>query len=74
LIRNCIVKDNGASKQGVGIDVTWKTKDITVENTKFINQDGTQKIGIQVSKDAGKINISGNTFEKMDVGIKDLKE
>jgi hypothetical protein len=74
LIRNCIVKDNGASKQGVGIDVTWKTKDITVENTKFVNQDGTQKIGIQIGKDAGKINTSRNTFEKMDVEIKNLTE
>ena len=75
LIRNCTVKDNGTSRQGVGIDVTWKTKDITIENTKFISsKPGIQKIGIQIGKNAGKVNTSGNTFEKMDVEIKDLKQ
>ncbi len=75
LIKNCIIKDNGAGAQGVGIDIRWKTKDITVENTKFINSEGgKQKIGIQIGKDAGKINTSGNTFEKIDTDMKKLEE
>jgi len=75
LIKNCIVKDNGSDKEGIGIDIRWKTKDITIENTKFINsQAGNQKIGIQISKDAEGINMSGNSFEKIDVEIKNLQE
>ena len=75
LIKNCTLKDNGNSKQGVGIDITWKTKDITIENTKFISsQAGIQKIGIQVGKEAGKINTSGNTFEKTEIEIKNMKQ
>ena len=75
LIRNCIIKDNGSNNKGVGIDVRWKTKDITVENTRFINsQNGNQKTGIQISKDAGKINSTGNTFERTDTEIKKLTE
>jgi hypothetical protein len=75
LVKNCTVRDNGTSKEGVGIDVTWKTKDITIENTKFISsQAGIQKIGIKISKDAERINTSGNTFEKTEVEIKNLKE
>lgn len=75
LIRNCIIRDNGEKSQGVGIDITWKTKDITIENTKFINSpEGKQKIGIQIGKDAGKVNTTSNTFEKMEVDVKNLKE
>jgi len=75
LIKNCTVKDNGTQKEGVGIDVTWKTKDITIENTKFISsQAGIQKIGIKIGKDTEGVKTAGNTFEKMDVEIKNLKD
>ncbi len=75
MIRNCTVKDNGSAKDGVGIDITWKTKDITIENSKFISsQPGRQKIGIQIGRDAERIKTSGNTFDKMDVEIKSLKQ
>jgi hypothetical protein len=75
LIKKCTIRDNGTKKEGVGIDVTWKTKDITIENTKFISsQTGKQKIGIKIGKDAEGINTLGNTFEKIDVEIKNLRE
>lgn len=75
LVKNCTVKDNGTKREGVGIDVTWKTQNITIENTKFISsQAGIQKIGIKIGKEAEGIKTSGNTFEKMDVEIKNLKE
>lgn len=71
LITDCIIKDNGTNKNGIGIDIRWKTKDITIENTQFSNTtNGNQRIGIQISKDAGKINTSGNTFGKTDIAIK----
>ena len=67
--------DNGTKKEGVGIDITWKTKDITIEDTKFISsQAGIQKIGIKIGKDTEGIKTLGNTFEKIDVEIKNLKE
>jgi type 1 fimbria pilin len=75
LIRNCIIKDNGSNNKGIGINVTWKTKDITIENNKFINSpNGNQKTGIQISKDAGRINTTGNTFERTETEIKNLVE
>ena len=75
LIKNCIIRDNGENKEGIGIDVRWNTKDITIENTKFINSEsGNQKIGIQISKDAEKINMVGNAFEKITINVKNLKE
>lgn len=73
LVKNCTIKDNGADKDGIGIDIRWKTKDITIENTKFISsRPGIQKIGIQISEDAERINTSGNTFEKIETEIKKL--
>jgi hypothetical protein len=55
--------------------VTWKTTDITVENTRFINSpNGNQKTGIQISKDAERINSTGNTFEGTNTEIKKLAE
>ncbi len=75
LIRNCVIKDNGSDNKGVGIDVRWKTKDVRVENSKFINsRDGNQIIGIQISKDAERITSTGNTFERTDTEIKNLTE
>jgi parallel beta-helix repeat protein len=73
LVKNCTIKDNGADKDGIGIDIRWKTKDITIENTKFISsRPGIQKIGIQINEDAERINTSGNTFEKIETEIKKL--
>ena len=75
LIRNCIIKDNGSDNKGIGIDVRKGTKDITFENNKFINsQNGNQKTGIQISKDAERIKSAGNTFERTDTEIKNLTE
>lgn len=75
LIRNCVIKDNGSNNEGIGIDIRWKTKDITIENTKFINsQNGNQKTGIQISKDSERINMSGNSFEKIALEVKRLTE
>jgi hypothetical protein len=69
LIQNCTIKDNGT----IGINVLWKTKDITIENNKFVNSpNGNQKTGILISKEAGKINTSGNTFEKTETEMKKL--
>lgn len=71
LITSCTIKDNGLNKGGIGIDIRWKTKDITIEKTKFISSgSGIQKIGIQISKDAERISTSGNTFENIETEIK----
>ena len=75
LIDNCIIRNNGEDKDGVGIDITNETNDITIKNTRFGNVDGKiQKIGIRIGKKAKRISFEDNTFTGVPVKIKDLRE
>ena len=73
-IENCVIRDNGTKKPGIGIDIQGKTKDITVLNTRLDNTAGkNQKIGIRISEEAERITLRGNTFENCPVHIEDLR-
>ena len=74
LIENCIIRDNGTNKPGVGIDIQGKTQDITIRSTRLENTaDGSQRIGIRISEEAERIILQGITFENCPVNIKDLR-
>jgi hypothetical protein len=74
LIDNCLIRDNGTKKPGIGIDIQGKTEDITIRNTKFQNTSGkNQKIGIRIGQMAGRIIMQGNTFDNTPVQISDLR-
>ena len=73
-IENCIIRDNGTKKPGIGIDIQGKIQDITIHNTRLENTaDKNQKIGIRISEEAERIILQGNTFENCPVHIKDLR-
>ena len=73
-IENCIIRDNGTKKPGIGIDIQGKTQDITIRNTRLENTAGkNQKIGIRISDEAERIILQGNAFENCPVHIKDLR-
>ncbi len=73
-IENCIIRENGGGRTGIGIDIKGKTEDITITNTRFENTtEKTQKIGIRIGADAERINIENNTFENCPVNIEHLK-
>ena len=74
LIDNCLIRDNGTKKTGIGIDIQGKTEDITIRNTKFQNTAGkNQKTGIRIGQMAGRIIMQQNTFENSPVHINDLR-
>ena len=74
LIENCIIRNNGTRKAGIGIDIQGKTEDITVRNTKFQNAAGkNQKTSIRIGQMAGRVVMQGNTFENSEVDINDLR-
>ena len=74
LITDCSIRYNGGEKEGIGIDIQWRTKDITIRNNRIENKNGKeQKIGIRISKDAGRINLEGNTFADCSVEVEDLR-
>ena len=61
-IENCIIRDNGTDGKGIGIDIQGKTRDITVQNTRFINTiGGNQKQGIRISEEADRIVLRDNS-------------
>jgi parallel beta-helix repeat protein len=73
-IENCIIRDNGTKKTGIGVDIQGKTQDITIRNTRLENTAGNnQKIGIRISEEAERTILQGNTFKNCPVHIKDLR-
>ncbi len=73
-IENCIIRDNGTKKPGIGIDIQGKTQDITIRNTRLENTAGqNQKIGIRISEEAERTILQGNTFENCPVHIENLR-
>lgn len=74
LIENCIIRNNGTAKPGIGIDIQGKTEDITVRNTRIENTSGQQqKIGIRISADAQRVVLQNNTFENCPANIEDQR-
>jgi parallel beta-helix repeat protein len=74
LIENCVIRDNGAEKPGVGIDICGRTQDITVRATRLEGtEDGNQKTGIRIGPEAQGIVLQGNTCEGCAACIEDLR-
>jgi parallel beta-helix repeat protein len=74
LIDNCVIRDNGTGKPGIGIDIRGKTQDITVRATRLEDTThGNQKTGIRISQDAQRIVLQGIVYEGCTVRIEDLR-
>jgi len=70
IIENCIIRNNGNKGPGLGIDIQWKTSDITIRNCKFENSSGgPQKTGIRISAEAQRITLEANSFSGSTVKI-----
>ena len=73
-IENCIIRDNGTEKTGIGIDIQGNTQDITIRNTRLENTSGkNQKIGIRISEEAERTILQDNTFKNCPVHIENLR-
>jgi hypothetical protein len=73
-IENCTIRDTGAGKPGIGIDIQGKTQDITISNTNVVNTaSGNQKTGIRIGKEAERIVLRGNTFDGCPTPVEDLR-
>ena len=73
-IENCLIRDNGTNRPGIGIDIQGTTEDITVRNTRIENTSGQkQKIGIRISADAERVVLQNNTFKNCRANIEDQR-
>jgi hypothetical protein len=73
-IESCTIRDTGADKPGIGIDIQGSTQDITVSNTKIENTaGGKQNTGIRIGKETQRILLQDNTFEGCRTSVQDLR-
>ncbi|MHC4166913.1 MAG: right-handed parallel beta-helix repeat-containing protein [Planctomycetota bacterium] len=74
LIEDCVIRDNGTDKPGVGVDIQGKTEDITIRNTRIENTSGQkQKTGVRISADAERVVLQNNTFKNCHANVEDLR-
>jgi hypothetical protein len=75
LIDTCVIRDNGKAGPGLGIDIQWKTNDITIRNCRIENsKEGPQRVGIRISKEAQRIALEGNQFSGCRTDIEDQRK
>jgi hypothetical protein len=75
LINNCTIRNNGTTGTGSGIDIQWKTNDISILNCRFENGiNGPQKTGIRISPEAQRITLENNTFTGIAKQIDDQRK
>jgi len=73
-IENCVIRNNGTNKPGIGVDIQGKTEDIVVINTRLENTaGGNQKTGVRIGKEARQIVLQDNSYEGCPVKIDDLR-
>ncbi|MEN6425536.1 MAG: right-handed parallel beta-helix repeat-containing protein [Phycisphaerales bacterium] len=73
-IENCVIRDTGTAKPGIGIDIQGQTHDITVCDTRLENTaNGNQKVGIRIGEKAARVSLQGNTYEGCPTGVEDLR-
>jgi hypothetical protein len=72
-IEDCILRDNGPADSGVGIDVRWLTRDVTIRDCRFENPTGHQVTGVRIGADVKDVHLDGNTFGKCRCEVEDLR-
>jgi parallel beta-helix repeat protein len=73
-IENCIIRDTGTDKPGIGIDIRGKTQDITITNTKIENTtSGKQNTGLRIGAETQRIVLQANTIDGCRTPVEDLR-
>ena len=73
-IEGCLIRDNGGALGDCGVDIQWRTRDITIVNCRFENsKDGKQKVAIRISPEAEGIKLEGNSFTGCPVEVLDQR-
>jgi hypothetical protein len=73
-IDGCVIRDTGAGRPGVGVDIQGKTRDITISNTKLENTAGSNQLtGVRIDREAERIVLKDNTFEGCRTTVEDLR-
>jgi parallel beta-helix repeat protein len=73
-IEDCTIRDNGAEKPGIGIDVRGRTRDITICRTRLENSAaGRQQTGIRIGAEVRGVLLEGDVVNTSPVPMEDLR-
>ncbi|WP_298861828.1 right-handed parallel beta-helix repeat-containing protein [uncultured Gimesia sp.] len=76
--RNTVIDNqiiNSGGDDGVAIDITGKTADVTISGNKIVEQrDPMQRTGIRIGADAGTIKLADNQIQGFMKSIDDLRK
>lgn len=73
-IEDCIIRDNGGDKPGIGIDIQGPTHDVTIRSTKLDSTPGgPQQTGIRIGPETQRVALENNTFDGCPTPIEDLR-
>jgi hypothetical protein len=67
-VENCVIRDNG-----IGVDIRWVTKDVTIRDCRFENSSGKQSTAIRIEPDVQRVNLESNTFSDTTTEVDDLR-
>jgi hypothetical protein len=67
-VENCVIRDNG-----IGVDIRWVTKDVTIRDCRFENASGKQSTAIRIEPDVQRVNLESNTFSDTTIEVDDLR-
>ena len=72
-IEACLIRDNGPADSGVGIDVRWLTREVTIRGCRFENRSGRQVTGIRIGAEVGEVRLAENVFSPCRAEVEDLR-
>lgn len=76
--RNTVIDNqiiNSGGDDGVAIDITGKTADVTISGNKIVEQrDPMQRTGIRIGAEAGIIKLADNQIQGFMKSIDDLRK
>lgn len=72
-VEACVIRDNGPAGSGVGIDVRWLTRALTIRACSFGNTTGRQLTGIRIGAEAKDIRLVDNVFSACRTAVEDLR-
>lgn len=73
LLEGNVIFDSGG-EEGVAIDITGKVRDLRIVGNEIRETRGpARRIGIRIGKDAGSVEMDGNTIEGFAAAVSDLR-
>lgn len=61
-IEGCVLRDNGPQGSGVGVDIRWVTRDVSIRDCRFENPSGRQTVGVRLGPEVRDVRLEGNVF------------